>query len=145
MKPGLIPLSVARNRTDLYASTWLSPIQHPVKHLNLRRTAANAQDDGPAGRSLIVRRASEITPEPIEWLWPNRVAIGKQTMIVGEPGLGKSQLTAFMAAAITTGGQWPCDEGRAPLGSVIILSAEDDAADTMRPRLELPEPTQRES
>jgi hypothetical protein len=57
-------------------------------------------------------------------------------MIVGEPGLGKSQLTAFMASAITTGGHWPCNEGQAPLGSVIILSAEDDAADTIRPRLD---------
>jgi hypothetical protein len=75
-------------------------------------------------------------PEPIEWLWPSRVAIGKQTMIVGEPGLGKSQLAAFMVAATTTGGQWPCNEGQAPLGSVIILSAEDDAADTIRPRLD---------
>jgi hypothetical protein len=60
-------------------------------------------------------------------------------MIVGEPGLGKSQLTAFMAAVITTGGQWPCEEGQAPLGSVIILSAEDDAADTIRPRLDAAE------
>ena len=30
---------------------------------------------------------------------------------------------------------WPCGEGRAPLGNVIILSAEDDAADTIVPRL----------
>src|SRR5215468_9680181 len=116
-----------RNGTDLYASTSLSPINHPIKHIHLRRNGANTDGSSLAGRSLIVRRASEITPEPIEWLWPSRVAIGKQTMIVGEPGLGKSQLTAFMAAAITTGGQWPCNEGQAPLGSVIILSAEDDA------------------
>jgi putative DNA primase/helicase len=137
MRPGLISLDVMRNGTDLYASTSLSPINHPIKHIHLRRNGANAQDGSSlAGRSLFVRRASEIRPEPIEWLWPNRVAIGKQTMIVGEPGLGKSQLTAFMAAAITTGGQWPCNEGQAPLGSVIILSAEDDAADTIRPRLD---------
>ena len=137
MRPGLVPLDVVRNGTDLYASTSLSPITHPIKHIHLRRNGANAQDgSNPAGRTLIVRRASEITPEPIEWLWPNRVAIGKQTMIVGEPGLGKSQLTAFMAAVITMGGRWPCNEGQARLGSVIILSAEDDAADTIRPRLD---------
>ena len=113
MKPELITLDAVRNGTDLYAD------------------ASN-----PAGRSLVVRRASEITPEPIEWLWPGRIAIGKQTMIFGEPGLGKSQLTAFLAAATTTAGQWPYNEGQAPLGSVIILSAEDDAADTIRPRLD---------
>ena len=33
------------------------------------------------------------------------------------------------------GGQWPCNEGKAPLGSVIVLSAEDGAADTIVPRL----------
>jgi hypothetical protein len=37
---------------------------------------------------------------------------------------------------VTTGGAWPCEEGRAPIGSALILSAEDDAADTIRPRLD---------
>jgi putative DNA primase/helicase len=49
--------------------------------------------------------------------------------------LGKSQIGIAMAAAVTTGGPWPCNEGRAPLGNVIILSAEDDPADTIVPRL----------
>jgi hypothetical protein len=51
---------------------------------------------------LIARRASEIQAQPIDWLWPNRIAIGKQTLIAGDPGLGKSQLTAFQAAIVTT-------------------------------------------
>jgi AAA domain len=84
---------------------------------------------------LIAQRASEIEIEPVEWLWPARVAIGKQTLIAGEAGLGKSQLSIGMVAAVTTAGAWPCNEGRAPLGSVIILSAEDGAADTVVPRL----------
>jgi putative DNA primase/helicase len=68
-------------------------------------------------------------------LWPNRIAIGKQTLIAGDPGLGKSQLTAFLTAVVTTGGEWPCGEGRADQGNVVIFSAEDDAADTIVPRL----------
>jgi len=56
-------------------------------------------------------------------------------LIAGEAGLGKSQIGIAMAAAVTTGGPWPCSEGYAPLGNVIILSAEDDAADTIIPRL----------
>src|SRR5215469_17170241 len=32
------------------------------------------------------------------------------------------------------GGEWPCGEGRSPIGNVIILNAEDGAADTIVPR-----------
>ena len=90
----------------------------------------------PSGEArLISRCAADIEPEPVEWLWPGRIAIGKQTLIAGEAGLGKSQITTAMTAAVTTGGTWPCGEGRAPLGNVIIFSAEDGAADTVVPRL----------
>ena len=84
---------------------------------------------------LVVRCAADIQPEPVEFLWPGRIAIGKQSLIAGEVGLGKSQITMSMAAAVTTGGPWPCGEGLAPLGSVIFLSAEDGASDTIVPRL----------
>ena len=84
---------------------------------------------------LIYRCAADIIPEPIQWLWPGRIAVGKQTLIAGEPGLGKSQLAIAAVAAITKGGQWPCGEGIAPSGRSIFLCAEDDAADTIVPRL----------
>jgi putative DNA primase/helicase len=87
------------------------------------------------GPTLITQCAADVTPEPVEWLWPGRVALGKLTLIAGEAGLGKSQLAIAMAAAVTTGGSWPCDEGQAPIGNTIILSAEDGAADTTIPRL----------
>jgi hypothetical protein len=44
-------------------------------------------------------------------------------------------LSIAIIAAVTTGGEWPCNEGQAPLGSAILLSAEDGAADTIIPRL----------
>jgi hypothetical protein len=86
--------------------------------------------------ALVARRASDIQRQPVQWLWPGRIARGKVTIVAGEPGLGKSQLTCAIAAAVTTGGAWPCEEGRSPSGSVIILSAEDDASDTICPRLD---------
>ena len=84
---------------------------------------------------MISRRAASITPEKVDWLWVGRIARGKHTCIAGEPGTGKSQLSIVITAAITTSGGWPCGEGWAPLGNVIILSAEDSAADTIVPRL----------
>jgi putative DNA primase/helicase len=86
-------------------------------------------------RALIVHRASDVTPEKIEWLWPGRIAIGKLSLIGGSPGLGKSQITTFLAATASNGGDWPCGEGQAPLGSTILLSAEDGMKDTIIPRL----------
>lgn len=88
-----------------------------------------------AGR-ITYRRASDVTAKPIRWLWPGRIARGKATMLAGNPGLGKSQTAgADMAARVSTGGIWP-DGGRCERGNVLILSAEDDAEDTIRPRLE---------
>jgi putative DNA primase/helicase len=89
----------------------------------------------PPEPGLIIQSASDIEPEKIEWLWPGRVAIGKLTLFGGPPGLGKSQIHAFMCGAVSTGGAWPCGEGRAPLGNAIVFSAEDGVADTIVPRL----------
>lgn len=61
--------------------------------------------------------------------------LGKCVLVAGEGGLGKSMVLAWVAATISRGKEWPCGEGHARPGSVIILSAEDDAADTIVPRL----------
>jgi KaiC/GvpD/RAD55 family RecA-like ATPase len=96
---------------------------------------ANQHKADNAGPSLISRCAAEIPPESVEWLWYGRFARGKHTCIAGEPGTGKSQLTIAIIAGVTTGGSWPCGEGEAPIGNVVILSAEDGVADTIIPRL----------
>lgn len=78
---------------------------------------------------------SEIPYQSIDWLWPGRIARGKVTIIAGDPGLGKSQITASLAAIVTTGGIWPVDQLPCRTGKVIFLSAEDDPGDTIGPRL----------
>src|SRR5690606_21177865 len=57
------------------------------------------------------------------------------TVIAGNPGLGKSQITAWLAARVTKGSSWPDSHEITRLGDVLFLSAEDDAADTIKPRL----------
>lgn len=93
-------------------------------------TAAAMPDGG-----LIISKASDVIPERIEWVWPGRVARGKHTAIAGDPGAGKSQLMISIVAAVTTGADFPCGEGQAPIGNVVILAAEDGIADTIVPRL----------
>ena len=80
--------------------------------------------------------AAHVQPEDISWLFPDRIALGKITLIAGDPGLGKSMLTAAFAAHVTTGSPSPVDLSPCPQGSVIMASAEDDIADTIRPRLD---------
>ena len=97
---------------------------------------AGALDEAERKRQRMTRPLAEIEAEPIRWLWPNRIARGKLTLIAGDPKLGKSLLTADLTARITAGHPWPVDGTKPPQGSVIFASAEDDAADTIRPRLE---------
>lgn len=81
-------------------------------------------------------RLSEVEPERVAWLWPGRVPLGKITTVDGDPGLGKSTLVeGEMAARVTTGSPWP-DGSPCPRGAVIVLTAEDGLADTIRPRLD---------
>lgn len=86
-----------------------------------------------------VRRLSEVTPETVRWLWPGRIPLGKVTLIEGDPDLGKSLACADLAARVTTGRAMP-DGSRGELAGmpagVVIASAEDDAADTIRPRFD---------
>ncbi len=100
----------------------------------LGNEGANAQANH--GGSLTTRCLSDIEAKPVRWLWPGRIARGKLTIIAGNPGLGKSQITASIAAVVTKGGRWPVDGEQCRSGVVLFLSAEDDPADTLRPRLE---------
>jgi hypothetical protein len=84
---------------------------------------------------MLTRCLADVRPEPVRWLWPGRIACGKVTMLAGNPGLGKSQITASLAATVTTGGLWPVDRTRAERGAAVFLNAEDDAGDTLVPRL----------
>ena len=88
----------------------------------------------PDDTGLVALKASSVTMEAIEWLWLDRIAKGKLTLIAGEPGLAKSQLTLRIAATTTTGGKWPGGSMTA-IGNVIIMSAEDAPEDTIVPRL----------
>lgn len=87
----------------------------------------------------ILIRAADIPPEKIEWLWPDRIALGKITVISGDPGLGKSLLAETLAAYVSKAHPWPISGEKASLGDAILLSAEDDPADTIRPRLDAAE------
>lgn len=83
-----------------------------------------------------VRRLSDVTPERVEWLWPGYLPRGKLVMIDGDPSAGKSTLTTDLAGRCSTGSPWPDGSLGIHPAAVVLLSAEDGLADTIRPRLD---------
>ncbi len=78
---------------------------------------------------------SDIEPVDVEWLWPARIPASRISLLVGLPGKGKSLVTLDAAARVSTGTPWP-DGAPCPQGSAILITAEDNPNDTIRPRLD---------
>ena len=57
------------------------------------RKRANPPKGDTPGLGLDLIRASDVQQCPVDWLWRNRIARGKQTLIGGDPGVGKSQIS----------------------------------------------------
>jgi archaellum biogenesis ATPase FlaH len=101
----------------------------------LKEAALAGDEDEPVGLKTI--NCGDVEPENITWLWQDRIPEGKLTFIIGDPGVGKSFLTADLAKHVTTGEGWPdTPHGSVEKGSVILLNAEDGLADTIVRRLE---------
>ena len=98
-----------------------SPIERPTPHASRPTTD--------------VRRFIDLEKRPVVWLWRDWVPLGKLSLLDGDPGLGKSTLLLDLAARVSHKGLMP-DGSQGVRGHVVILSAEDGAEDTIRPRLE---------
>ena len=74
--------------------------------------------------------------QPVPWLWPDRIAAGRFTLIDGDPEQGKSLLTLDLAARLTIAQELP-DGYRPPEPIAVLLlpGGEDNLADTIIPRL----------
>lgn len=92
--------------------------------------------DKTAAFSVTAIPASTVELQAITWLWPERIPMGKMTLIAGKPDCGKSTVTLDIVARVTTGRDWP-DGSRNSLGprDVLMAIAEDDLNDTVVPRL----------
>ena len=44
------------------------------------------------------RLLAEVEPEPVRWLWPDRIPLGKLTVVEGDPAVGKSTVVYDLAA-----------------------------------------------
>ena len=95
-----------------------------------------AQDSERAGQSVVLLQcAADVKPQPVLWLWPDWLPVGKLTVLAGAAGTGKTTLALSLAAVVTRGGEWPGGTVCAHPGQVLVWSSEDDPADTLVPRL----------
>lgn len=84
----------------------------------------------------VIACLADVRAEDVLWLWPGRLAAGKLALLVGDPGLGKSWITLDIAARVSAGLAWPDGAPAVAPAGVLLLSAEDGLADTIRPRLD---------
>ena len=119
---------------DLHQMDGLDAIRKCVDDARPRSNTAQADADSPR-RSVIIVNGSDLTPQPVRWLWKDWLAAGKLHILAGPPGQGKTTIALTLAAGVTSGGCWP-DGTACPIGNVIIWSGEDDPADTLLPRLQ---------
>jgi len=88
-----------------------------------RQRRRTAKKDEPNGMRAVSYK--KVKRETVEWFWDGLIPYGMLTLVVGDPGLGKSLLTVHLAAKASREGV-----------SSILLSAEDHKGATIRPRLE---------
>lgn len=74
--------------------------------------------------SPALQSAAEIEQAPLRTIWRDRLIIGALNLIAGEPGAGKSSLTALIGAELSRQGH-----------TVVISNCEDDPATVTVPRL----------
>lgn len=95
------------------------------------RTAQNGRSQ--AGDSILL---SSVDTQPVKWLWRNRLAFRKLAIIDGDPGFGKSLIALDIAARLSSGRAMPGETEVNDLRDVLLIMPEDDAGDTLRPRLQ---------
>ena len=84
----------------------------------------------------IVSLYSEVKSMPVKWLWYPFIAVGKISLLQGDPGDGKSTMMLRLIAEITNGGSTPDGQPFGRSQRVLYQCSEDGVADTIKPRLE---------
>lgn len=138
---GQIVLDVPQGvRVPIGLTTALREVSEDI----LALAVANNVSDGPVSEEAKKQWVPKITmladvqPEHVRWLWHGYIPLGKLTVLDGDPGNGKSTVTCDLAARVSGGRGMPdgsMSDLDGPAG-VVLMSAEDGPADTIRPRLD---------
>jgi hypothetical protein len=137
------PWPTRQDGTD--AADWTGTTEELVEFLAAAPDLTDAADPSDAADPLPEEPAppgvllAEIPPEKVRWLWWPRLPRGKVVVITGAPDEGKTTVVLDLAARVSAGLLMPLEDPLAPRrtpAGVVVLSAEDDLADTIVPRLQ---------
>lgn len=78
---------------------------------------------------------SSVKETPVDWLWYPYIPFGKITLLQGDPGGGKSTLMMDIISSVSNGTASPNGKKLKKPMHIIYQCSEDDAADTIKPRL----------
>jgi len=85
-------------------------------------------------RKVEIVSISQVALQEVDWLLEPYIPFGKITIIQGNPGEGKTTFALRLAAACSTGQEFP-GKGISEPVNVIYQTAEDGLGDTVKPRL----------
>jgi hypothetical protein len=106
---------------------------HPLRNGKNQASASQVTVRRAPGLAICM---ADVEAEEVRWLWHPYIPLGKLTGVEGDPGVGKSWLTMALAAQVSCGVKLPGVKHAVEPASVLLLTAEDGAADTVRPRLD---------
>jgi len=128
----LVPAATAAGLSDVETRAAILSAYSKSREPSVRHKRASKAES-----AAVLTPLSEVQSRAVDWLWHGRIALGKVTLVAGDPGLGKSFMTLDLASRVSRGREFPGAGGYlSPPGGVVLLSAEDDLGDTIRPRLE---------
>lgn len=113
-----------------------SPVGSDISDLFEAGYGTDALEPLPEFEDVASYLAKNVPTRKVSWAWDRYLALGKIGLIEGDPGGGKSILTTDLAARWSTGMKMPDSSNGFGPTPVIMVSAEDDADDTIVPRLE---------
>lgn len=102
--------------------------------LRMENVASDCTECSSKGTNpLVVTNGQLVEYQSIDWLWPGWLAVGKVHILAGPAGVGKTTIAVYLAASLTTKGNWP-DGSKIDPAEVAIWSGEDAINDTLAPR-----------
>lgn len=88
-----------------------------------------------ADGSSLLTLYSDVETKPIKWIWFPYIAVGKLTLLQGDPGDGKSTMMMHLISELSLGGALPDGTALGRPQRTIYQCSEAGVGDMIKPRL----------